>query len=65
VATHGVSAESVMRTTAFKRGVDDKRTGRPARYDDYNFDQDESEGAATAKINGLWDYERCRQWATA
>ena len=36
----GVSTVSIMRTAAFARGVADKRSGRPPRYDDFMFDQD-------------------------
>lgn len=63
VPTRGVSAESIMRTADFARGVADKRGGQVPRYDGYNFDQSEGDEAVKVKINGLWNYERGRQWA--
>lgn len=64
VPVRGVSAESIMRSTAFAAGVNDRRTGKPSRYDDFSFDQSEGEAVASAKINRHWDYERGRQWAS-
>jgi hypothetical protein len=57
------STEEIMRTADFARGVADKRSGRPPAFETYNFYQGESDQAVEAKINGLWNYERGRQWA--
>jgi hypothetical protein len=57
------STEEIMQTADFARGVADKRSNRPPAFETYNFYQDESDQAAEAKINGLWNYERGRQWA--
>ncbi len=62
---HGVSTESIMRTAAFARGVGDKRSGRPPRYDDFMFDQDAGDHMAKATINAHWHYERGRQAPSA
>lgn len=43
---------AIMRSAAFRAGVNDVRTGRPARFDEFT-------GA-----NEDWSYERGRQWAT-
>jgi hypothetical protein len=44
----GVSTAAIIRSAAFKAGVDDARCGAPARFDDYP---------------GDWLYEWGRQWA--
>jgi len=44
----GVSAAAIIRSAAFKAGVDDARSGAPARFDDFP---------------GDWLYEWGRQWA--
>lgn len=54
-----------MRTAAFARGVGDKRSGRPPRYDDFMFDQDAGDHMAKATINAHWHYERGRQAPSA
>lgn len=53
-----------MRSAAFAAGVNDGRAGQSPRYEDYSFDQSEGDAAASAKINGHWNYERGRQWAS-
>ena len=55
--------EEIMQTADFARGVADKRANRPPAFEAYNFYQGDSDRAAEAKINGLWNYERGRQWA--
>jgi hypothetical protein len=57
------TTEWIMQTADFAHGVADKRSGRPPAYEAYNFFQGETEEAADAKIDGLWNYERGRQWA--
>jgi hypothetical protein len=57
------TAADIMRSADFARGVSDKRNGRPPAYDSYNHYQDDSDHVAKAKLNGLWSYERGRQWA--
>jgi hypothetical protein len=52
-----------MRSADFARGVSDKRNDRAPAFEAYNFYQDENEKAAGAKLDGLWNYERGRQWA--
>jgi hypothetical protein len=51
VNTHYVSAAAIMRTDAFRRGVEERRLGREPNYDQ------------TVSINAAWNYERGRQWA--
>ena len=58
-----VTTATIMQTADFARGVSDKRNGRPPAYDTYNFYNGEADKVAEAKINGLWNYERGRQWA--
>ena len=53
VKTHRVSIETIMRTTAFRRGVVDVRTGRKPRFDE------EANGPSAG-----WYYERGRQFAS-
>ncbi|HEY7229160.1 MAG TPA: hypothetical protein VH558_02190 [Pseudolabrys sp.] len=53
-----------MRSRHFAGGVNDKRTGQPPRYDEFTFDQSDSDAVAKAMINGHWQYERGRQWAS-
>jgi hypothetical protein len=48
-----VSIETIMRTTAFRRGVVDVRAGRKPRFDQ------EADGPSSG-----WYYERGRQFAT-
>jgi hypothetical protein len=50
IPTRITTIESVMRSRAFKAGVEDVRAGRPARFDELD-DRD-------------WGYGRGRQWAT-
>jgi len=45
--TRPISTATIMRSAAFKAGVEDVRTGQPARFDDYV----------------EWEYERGRQFA--
>jgi hypothetical protein len=52
-----------MQTPDFARGVADRRNGLPPVYEAYNFYQNETNEAVEAKMNGLWNYERGRQWA--
>jgi hypothetical protein len=47
--TEEVSVTCIMRSPAFRAGVDDVRKGRYPRFDDFGMD---------------WSYERGRQWAT-
>ena len=64
VPTRGVGTQWIMRSPAFIAGVDDKRNGRAPDYDLYCFSQDEDDFQARTKINGHWNYERGRQWAS-
>jgi hypothetical protein len=59
IETEEVSAAWFLRSADFQVGVDDVRTGRPARFDAYNYDQDDE-----ALTNRLWAYEKGRQFAT-
>jgi hypothetical protein len=63
IPTFVTTIESIMRTAAFARGVDDLRKGRPAALDSHNFDQGEGEDVVRAKVNAAWNYERGRHWA--
>jgi hypothetical protein len=47
--TRATSISTIMRSTSFRRGVDEARAGRPPRYDAMDD----------------WDYERGRQWGKA
>jgi hypothetical protein len=49
VKTRGVPTEAIMRSADFRRGFEDVRSGRPARFDDHHEDD--------------WSYERGRQFA--
>jgi hypothetical protein len=49
VETRSVSIESIMRTAAFRHGVNDVRKGRTPRFDKWGDGDD-------------WDYERGRQF---
>jgi hypothetical protein len=57
------STEEIMQTADFARGVADKRSNRPPAFESYNFYQGDGDRVTEAKINGLWNYERGRQWA--
>jgi hypothetical protein len=63
VSVRLISVKSIMRSAAFAAGVADARSGRPPAYDNYTFNQDAGEAAASRKINGHWNYERGRQFA--
>jgi hypothetical protein len=58
-----VSSREIMRSAAFKRGVDDVRAGRAPCYDQFNFSQDDGKFEASYRTNSHWHYERGRQWA--
>jgi hypothetical protein len=52
IRTEECSCSWFMRQKSFARGVEDVRTGQPARFDAY-----------AANINDLWAYEKGRQFA--
>ena len=64
IPTRGTTAQAIMRSAAFVAGVDDVRNGRAPDYEAYCFSQDEDDLQAKSKINGHWNYERGRQWAS-
>ena len=59
VKTEYIGASYFLQSREFARGVDDVRAGRPARFDDYAWDQ----GGMPA-TDRQWAYEKGRQFAT-
>ena len=59
VKTEYIGASYFLQSREFARGVDDVRAGRPARFDDYAWDQ----GGMPA-TDRQWAYEKGQQFAT-
>jgi hypothetical protein len=55
-----IGASYFLESREFARGVDDVRGGRPARFDDYAWDQ-----GNIPETNRQWAYEKGRQFATS
>jgi hypothetical protein len=62
VATRPVSNAAIMRSAAFRHGVEDVRAGKAPRFDSYP-DTRHHRAGGTAMVNAAWAYERGRQFA--
>jgi hypothetical protein len=58
VQTHNVSISYIMKSAAFRKGVEERRASRPPSFDLYDIGPEHR-----GDLDG-WSYERGRLWAT-